>query len=167
MAQQKPLRAWSRLPPEDAAARYGFIGKPIPGGEFLLLGDDNQPVTTPGTHGELIYHGENVAWAMPNAVKIWLLAMTLPVGCIPAISPRSTATGSIVLSGAKTFPENFRQPRGAGRNGSATENGVSGYDNRLRWPRRLAASLLPMHRSRQQPNNTRQTSANYTRRHFA
>ncbi|MGG7446453.1 AMP-binding protein [Kosakonia oryzendophytica] len=58
-AEATSRMAW--LPPEDAAARYGFIGKPIPGGEFLLLGDDNQPVTTPGMHGELIYHGENVA----------------------------------------------------------------------------------------------------------
>lgn len=58
-AEATSRMAW--LPPEDADARYGFIGKPIPGGEFLLLDETNQPITTPDTQGELIYRGDNVA----------------------------------------------------------------------------------------------------------
>ncbi|WP_342324807.1 AMP-binding protein [Kosakonia sp. BYX6] len=58
-AEATSRMAW--LAPEHAASRYGFIGKPIPGGEFLLLGDDNHPITTPDTQGELIYRGANVA----------------------------------------------------------------------------------------------------------
>jgi acyl-CoA synthetase (AMP-forming)/AMP-acid ligase II len=58
-AEATSRMAW--LPPEEADARYGFIGKPIPGGEFLLLDETNQPITTPNTQGELIYRGDNVA----------------------------------------------------------------------------------------------------------
>jgi len=58
-AEATSRMAW--LPPEYATGRYGSIGKPIPGGEFLLLGDDGQPITTVDTQGELIYRGENVA----------------------------------------------------------------------------------------------------------
>lgn len=58
-AEATSRMAW--LPPEEADARYGAIGKPIPGGEFLLLNETNQPITTPNTQGELIYRGDNVA----------------------------------------------------------------------------------------------------------
>jgi long-chain acyl-CoA synthetase len=58
-AEATSRMAW--LAPEHASSRYGSIGKPIPGGEFMLLGDDGQLVTTPGAAGELVYRGENVA----------------------------------------------------------------------------------------------------------
>ncbi len=58
-AEATSRMAW--LAPEHAASRYGYIGKPIPGGEFLLLDANNQPIATPGEQGELIYRGENVA----------------------------------------------------------------------------------------------------------
>lgn len=58
-AEATSRMAW--LAHQEASTRYGAIGKPIPGGEFMLLGDDGQPVTTPGVAGELIYRGPNVA----------------------------------------------------------------------------------------------------------
>lgn len=58
-AEATSRMAW--LAPHEAATRYGSIGKPIPGGEFMLLGDDGQPVTAPDIAGELIYRGANVA----------------------------------------------------------------------------------------------------------
>ncbi len=58
-AEATSRMAW--LEPEYASSHYGSIGKPIPGGEFILLGEDGQPVSTPDVAGELVYRGENVA----------------------------------------------------------------------------------------------------------
>ncbi|MBS6740612.1 MULTISPECIES: AMP-binding protein [Phytobacter] len=58
-AEATSRMAW--LAPQDASTRYGSIGKPIPGGEFMLLDSDDKPITTPGVAGELVYRGANVA----------------------------------------------------------------------------------------------------------
>lgn len=44
-AEATSRMAW--LAPQDASTRYGSIGKPIPGGEFMLLDSDDKPITTP------------------------------------------------------------------------------------------------------------------------
>lgn len=58
-AEATSRMAW--LDPDYAQRKNGSIGQPIPGGEFLLLDTDGQPITTPDTEGELLYRGENVA----------------------------------------------------------------------------------------------------------
>lgn len=58
-AEATSRMAW--LAPEHAPSRYGTIGKPIPGGEFMLLDDNGLPVAKPGVAGELVYRGANVA----------------------------------------------------------------------------------------------------------
>lgn len=54
-----PRMGW--LPPEQAAAKCGSMGLPIPGGEFTLLDADDRPIDGPDQVGELVYRGENVA----------------------------------------------------------------------------------------------------------
>lgn len=58
-AEATSRMAW--LAPEYASTRYGMIGKPIPGGEFMLLDNNGQLVSTPDVAGELVYRGNNVA----------------------------------------------------------------------------------------------------------
>jgi acyl-CoA synthetase (AMP-forming)/AMP-acid ligase II len=48
------------LPPEDAEAYPGCIGRPIPGGRFELIDADGAPVSAPNRPGELVYNGPNV-----------------------------------------------------------------------------------------------------------
>lgn len=54
-----PRMGW--LPPEQAAAKCGSMGLPIPGGEFTLLDADDKPIDGPDQVGELVYQGDNVA----------------------------------------------------------------------------------------------------------
>jgi len=49
------------VPWAQAAAKAGSIGLAIPGGTLALADDQGQPITTPGTVGELIYRGPNVS----------------------------------------------------------------------------------------------------------
>lgn len=48
------------LLPEKAMEKKGSMGIPIPGGKFILIGDDGNEVKTPRTTGELVYEGKNV-----------------------------------------------------------------------------------------------------------
>ncbi len=48
------------LPPEKAVEKKGSMGIPIPGGKFMLLGNDGREITEPFTTGELVYEGKNV-----------------------------------------------------------------------------------------------------------
>lgn len=49
------------LPPEWLESKLGSIGQAIPGGRFEIVDEQRQPVATPGTKGELVYYGPNVA----------------------------------------------------------------------------------------------------------
>ena len=46
--------------PGNIARKPGCIGKAIPGGEFMLLDDDDAPIYAVDTPGELCYRGENI-----------------------------------------------------------------------------------------------------------
>lgn len=48
------------LPPSEAIANPGSIGRAIPGGRLELVDKQGAPVTTTGTLGELVYRGDNV-----------------------------------------------------------------------------------------------------------
>lgn len=48
------------LPPEKAVEKKGSMGIPIPGGKFILIGEDGNEVKVPRTTGELVYEGKNV-----------------------------------------------------------------------------------------------------------
>lgn len=54
-----PRMGW--LPPEQAVAKCGSMGLPIPGGQFTLLDADDRPIQGPDQVGELVYQGDNVA----------------------------------------------------------------------------------------------------------
>ncbi len=58
-AEATSRMAW--LAPEFAQRKNGTIGQPIPGGEFLLLDEHGELISSPDTDGELVYRGENVA----------------------------------------------------------------------------------------------------------
>ena len=48
------------LPGEVSLLKYGSMGKPIPGGRFLLIDVDGNTITEAETVGELVYEGDNV-----------------------------------------------------------------------------------------------------------
>lgn len=48
------------LPPEKAVEKKGSMGIPIPGGKFMLIGENGEEIGTPYTTGELVYEGRNV-----------------------------------------------------------------------------------------------------------
>ena len=48
------------LPPQNAIAKCGSMGVPIPGGKFTLIDAQNNPIVLPDTVGELVYEGANV-----------------------------------------------------------------------------------------------------------
>jgi acyl-coenzyme A synthetase/AMP-(fatty) acid ligase len=48
------------LPAEKSLEKYGSMGKAIPGGTFVLIDVNGNPVTEPEQVGELVYEGENV-----------------------------------------------------------------------------------------------------------
>ena len=48
------------LPPQQAIAKKGSMGIPIPGGKFTLVDMDGNQITEPYKTGELVYHGKNV-----------------------------------------------------------------------------------------------------------
>ena len=48
------------LPGEMSLAKYGSMGKAIPGGSFLLIDVNGEAINTPETVGELVYDGDNV-----------------------------------------------------------------------------------------------------------
>lgn len=48
------------LPVEKAIEKCGSMGIAIPGGEFILIDNNGDKVTTPHTTGELVYSGKNV-----------------------------------------------------------------------------------------------------------
>ena len=49
------------LPAEQAVAKCGSMGIPVPGGTFQLLQEDGSEIVQPHVVGELIYHGPNVS----------------------------------------------------------------------------------------------------------
>lgn len=58
-AEATSRMAW--LAPEFAQRKYGTIGTPVPGGEFILLDENDEIITAPDRDGELVYKGDNVA----------------------------------------------------------------------------------------------------------
>ncbi len=48
------------LPAQYSLSKYGSMGIPIPRGEFILTDVDGNPISEPGTVGELVYKGDNV-----------------------------------------------------------------------------------------------------------
>jgi acyl-coenzyme A synthetase/AMP-(fatty) acid ligase len=48
------------LPAEKSLEKYGSMGKAIPGGSFVLIDVNGDPVTEPEQVGELVYEGDNV-----------------------------------------------------------------------------------------------------------
>lgn len=48
------------LPAEMSLAKYGSMGKAIPGGRFLLIDVEGNVIEEPEVVGELVYEGENV-----------------------------------------------------------------------------------------------------------
>jgi acyl-CoA synthetase (AMP-forming)/AMP-acid ligase II/acyl carrier protein len=50
----------SYVPPDELLANADAIGKPIPGGEIVLIGEDGAEVAGTGKSGELVYRGPNV-----------------------------------------------------------------------------------------------------------
>ncbi|MEQ9859869.1 AMP-binding protein [Pectobacterium cacticida] len=49
------------LPAEKSLEKYGSMGKPIPGGRFVIIDDHGNEIEKAGEVGELVYFGENVA----------------------------------------------------------------------------------------------------------
>ena len=66
--QTEATARMSYLPPEKSLTKAGSIGIAIPGGEFSLVGENLEPITEPGTEGELIYRGENVTLGYAKCV---------------------------------------------------------------------------------------------------
>ncbi len=58
--QTEATARMSYLPSNIVMSKLGSIGIAIPGGQFWLEDDDNNPVTIPDTTGELIFKGKNV-----------------------------------------------------------------------------------------------------------
>lgn len=50
----------SYLPVENSVEKYGSVGHAIPGGRFVLIDAQGNPIEEPGQVGELIYEGGNV-----------------------------------------------------------------------------------------------------------
>ncbi|MGE6698727.1 AMP-binding protein [Hyphomonas sp. NPDC076900] len=50
----------SYVPPEDLLENLESVGRPIPGGELVIIDEEGNPVTAPGRAGELVYRGPNV-----------------------------------------------------------------------------------------------------------
>jgi acyl-coenzyme A synthetase/AMP-(fatty) acid ligase len=50
----------SYLPPELALEKPGSIGRPIPGGAFAVVDEENNEIGEAGVSGELLYRGDNV-----------------------------------------------------------------------------------------------------------
>lgn len=48
------------LPPKWAVGKVGSIGIAVPNAELSLLAEDDTPITTPHTEGEMCYRGKNV-----------------------------------------------------------------------------------------------------------
>lgn len=48
------------LPADKSLEKYGSMGRPIPGGRFILVDGNDQEITEPDIVGELIYEGDNV-----------------------------------------------------------------------------------------------------------
>ena len=50
----------SYVPPDDLLDNLESVGRPIPGGEMLILDEEGHQITSPGRTGELVYRGPNV-----------------------------------------------------------------------------------------------------------
>lgn len=50
----------SYIPPDDLLDNIDAIGRPVPGGEIVLLDDEGGEIAGPDTVGELVYRGPNV-----------------------------------------------------------------------------------------------------------
>ena len=50
----------SYVPPEDLLDNLDSVGRPIPGGEMLIIDEEGHQITSPGRAGELVYRGPNV-----------------------------------------------------------------------------------------------------------
>lgn len=48
------------LPAQYSLSKFGSMGKVIPGGRFVLIDVNEQPITVPEQVGELVYEGDNV-----------------------------------------------------------------------------------------------------------
>lgn len=51
----------SYLPSDDTIRKAGSIGRPIPGGSLWIEDENTNPISQPGTTGQLVYAGPNVS----------------------------------------------------------------------------------------------------------
>ncbi len=58
--QSESTARMTGLPPEEAMARCGSIGKAMPGGKLALVDEEGRVVTQPGQPGEIVFEGRNV-----------------------------------------------------------------------------------------------------------
>lgn len=59
--QTEATARMSYLPPDQTLNKPGSIGIPIPGGEFMLVDEQNEPILDSDKVGELVYTGPNVS----------------------------------------------------------------------------------------------------------
>lgn len=59
--QTEATARMSYLPPQYSLSKLGSMGIAIPGGEFFLIDEKNQPVEGSEIAGELVYKGKNVS----------------------------------------------------------------------------------------------------------
>lgn len=67
--QTEATARMSYLPPKYTISKLGSIGKPIPGGEFILINENNTIIDGTGTAGELIYKGPNVSMGYAESIQ--------------------------------------------------------------------------------------------------
>ena len=59
----------SYLPFEKALEKYSSIGIAIPGGEFSIIGTNEEIISKPNVDGELVYKGANVCMGYAESIK--------------------------------------------------------------------------------------------------
>jgi acyl-CoA synthetase (AMP-forming)/AMP-acid ligase II len=64
--QTEATARMSYFDPQLHPTKIGSVGKPIPGGFFSLVGEDNQLIDAIDEVGELVYRGDNVALGYAN-----------------------------------------------------------------------------------------------------
>ena len=82
----------STINPIRGPRKPGTVGRPLPGQEVALLGEDGQ--ATRAGRGEVIVRGPNVMRGLPQQAGGHRTGHARAVGCIPATSDTSTMTGT-------------------------------------------------------------------------
>jgi len=66
--QTEATARMSYFDPQLHPTKIGSVGKPIPGGSFSLVDEDNQLIDAAHQVGELVYRGDNVALGYSNQI---------------------------------------------------------------------------------------------------